>query len=86
MDNDQVILQHLMKISEDLGSIKSDISNLSTSVATHIKKDEETQTELQSKLENLEDQHKKVKWMAAGAGAMIAGLWRVVEAVVSSHR
>jgi hypothetical protein len=84
VDNNQIILQHLMKISEDLGSIKSDISNLSESVSTHIKKDEETQKELQDKVSILEDQHKRVKWLAAGAGAVIAGLWKVAEAFISN--
>ena len=81
MDNDQLILQHLMKISEDIGSIKSDVSNLNENMTAHVKKDEQIQKEQEERLDKIEDQHKKVKWIAVGAGAVIGALFRVIEAM-----
>ena len=73
-----------MQIKEDLGSIKSDISNISESVSAHINKDDSIHEDQEERITKLEDQQKKVKWMAVGAGAVIAGAWRIVEALIGS--
>jgi bacterioferritin (cytochrome b1) len=73
-----------MKISEDLGGLKSAIGNLTSSVETRQKADDYVHRDTAIRIQKLEENHRRIKWMATGAAAVVAGLWRVLEAVINS--
>jgi ABC-type hemin transport system substrate-binding protein len=83
VDNN-TITSHLIKISEDIGSIGTKIDNVADLVKQHTDKDDEVHEDHAQRITQLEDQHKKVKWIAVGAGFVLGGLWKVVEFVVST--
>lgn len=85
MDNDN-ITAHLIKISEDIGSISAKLDAMNTSVINHAKDDKEFQEKTDTRISNLEDSQKKVRWIAVGAAAVLTGLYKVIEFVVNSSK
>lgn len=70
--------QHLF---ESLGGINAKLDVIKESFAKHVKDDEA----LAARVSVVEDRQKKVKWMAAGAGAVITGLGWLVETVFATR-
>jgi len=78
MDDSQ-ILDHLIGISKTIGSMDSKLDSLTESLKKHLEDDDEIHKKQDERIKELEDAHKKVKWIAMGAGGVIATLWRVIE-------
>jgi hypothetical protein len=77
VDNENTIIAHLLKISEDIGSIDAKISNLNNTITKHIDDDEKYQDKTDARLTELEDSQKKVKWLAMGGAVVLSGLFKI---------
>lgn len=81
----EVILTNLLKIVQDIGELKGDIGGIKGDVAavnTKLDGVVDTINSQATRITTLEDSHKKVKWMALGAGTVVAGLWRLGEVIM----
>lgn len=70
---DPTILGILMQISGDMGEVKSDMKTIQTWLKKHVEDDQVLHKANDDRLKIVEDSQKKVKWMAAGASAVITG-------------
>jgi hypothetical protein len=82
--DDDTILNHLMNISNDLGSINSKLDNVIESMKNHVKEDKDIHDGQEIRIKSLENSQNRLKWMAAGAAAIGAALWKVFELIFSS--
>ena len=85
MDNDS-ITAHLIKISEDIGSISAKLDSINTSLTKHTEDDDEYQEKTDQRVLALEDSQKKVRWIAVGAAAVLTGLFKLLGFVVENHK
>lgn len=75
------ILQQLLEKTDDQTAT---LARIDANLTTHLKAYESHVTEhkeVEKRVTKIEDSQKKVKWMALGAGGVVALAWRVVEAV-----
>ena len=70
---DPTILGILMQISGDMGEVKSDMKTIQAWLKKHVEDDQVLHKASDDRLKVVEDSQKKVKWMAAGASAVITG-------------
>ncbi|MGH7744607.1 MAG: hypothetical protein ACREQ5_07295 [Candidatus Dormibacteria bacterium] len=82
MDNNNIVINHLIKISEDIGSINSKLDNISYTLTKHLDEDVQLHDEQGKQIQRLEDSHKRIKWVVGGATMIILGVWKVVEAFI----
>lgn len=81
MDKD-AILERLIKISEDVASLNTKVDAFQATITSHVKEDDDRYEKHSDRITKVEDQQKKVKWMAAGGAAVITALGYLAEVMV----
>jgi regulator of replication initiation timing len=79
-----MILNNLMEIKQQIGTMSANISELKDIFEKHIEehekqleKDDEHREEVTNKIKNLENSQNKIKWMAVGAAGLFASLLKI---------
>lgn len=76
-----IILSTLLEIKAQLGSMDTKLEVVNKALLDHIIEDVKEHTSQNEKIKKIENNQNKLKWLALGAGATAAALWRIIEAV-----
>lgn len=77
MESSQVI-EHLIRISSDLGSLNSKLDALAAATKSHVDSDNKLHDEIEDRIQKLEYTQNKMKWVTVGIVTALSAVYNLI--------